>query len=480
MNNSFAEIHPELICEWSKNNDILPQDISYGSNKEVLWIGKCGHEWSAKVKSRSAGNGCPYCRGLRVLEGFNDVATICPSLISEWSDKNEMDIKEMTYGSSKKVWWKGECGHEWQASVKNRVNGSGCPFCSGNAVLRGFNDLQYKYPHIAKEWSEKNDLKPYQVLPNSNQKVWWKCKEGHEWKTVIAYRTSGAGCPICTNMRIISGVNDISITDPELAAEWSDKNISLSVKPVSRLSRKLYWWKCVKCGYEWEKSPYYRIHEADCPVCSNKVIVSGINDLATLRPEIASEWHSYRNMDLLPEMVGVNSSKMVWWHGKCGHDYRAKVIDRSSGSIPCKMCQKSFNEKYDREIAKYYLSNNQITYIEDEMEQIGLPLDLYIPSVRAAVIFQNKDYLSSYSVMREFVKNKACYNRRIRLVRIIGKDMVTQEKCISIVKQDNTREAVEVALNGLFEIIGLDMVVDLKKDEERIKQKYYNNVNMVV
>ncbi|WP_349126611.1 zinc-ribbon domain-containing protein, partial [Dorea longicatena] len=32
-----------------------------------------------------------------------------------------------TFGSNKKVWWKGTCGHEWQTSVKARSNGEKCP-----------------------------------------------------------------------------------------------------------------------------------------------------------------------------------------------------------------------------------------------------------------------------------------------------------------------------------------------------------------
>ena len=36
MNNSLAEVHPELITEWSeKNLPLTPDDITFGSNKKV-------------------------------------------------------------------------------------------------------------------------------------------------------------------------------------------------------------------------------------------------------------------------------------------------------------------------------------------------------------------------------------------------------------------------------------------------------------
>ena len=61
-----------------------------------------------------------------------------PVLAAEWSVKNgSLKPDEVSYGSSKKVWWKGKCGHEWQATVKNRnIRGSGCPYCSGNKVMK--------------------------------------------------------------------------------------------------------------------------------------------------------------------------------------------------------------------------------------------------------------------------------------------------------------------------------------------------------
>ena len=47
MNNSLAEVHPELVSEWSeKNLTLTPDDITFGSNKKVWWKGTCGHECS--------------------------------------------------------------------------------------------------------------------------------------------------------------------------------------------------------------------------------------------------------------------------------------------------------------------------------------------------------------------------------------------------------------------------------------------------
>jgi hypothetical protein len=102
------------------------------SGKTVWWICSNGHEWQAKIQNRNRGSGCPYCSGLRAITGETDLKTINPTLASEWNyDKNtNIQPTSVTKNSNKKVWWRCKYGHEWQASVNNRTNGRGCPYCS--------------------------------------------------------------------------------------------------------------------------------------------------------------------------------------------------------------------------------------------------------------------------------------------------------------------------------------------------------------
>ena len=167
MNNSLAEVHPELVSEWSeKNLPLTPDDITFGSNKKVWWRGACGHEWQTSVKAHSNGEKCPICSGARVIAGINDLATLEPLLAKQWSKKNKIKPTEVSIGSHKKVIWRCEKGHEWEAAVKSRtINRTGCPYCSHNKVLGGFNDLATLLPDIAAEWSDRNyPLLPTQVI----------------------------------------------------------------------------------------------------------------------------------------------------------------------------------------------------------------------------------------------------------------------------------------------------------------------------
>lgn len=100
------------------------------------------------------------------------------------------------------------------------------PYCGDRKVLKGYNDLRTTHPEIAREWNkERNgDLKPTNVITSSNKRVWWKCKEGHEWSGLIANRArrgkADPGCPYCSGRKVLAGFNDLAATHPGIAAMW--------------------------------------------------------------------------------------------------------------------------------------------------------------------------------------------------------------------------------------------------------------------
>ena len=142
----------------------------------------------------------------------NSLASVHPELIPEWSERNlPLTPDKITFGSNKRVWWKGACGHEWETSVKARSKGEKCPICSGARVIEGINDLATLKPLLAQEWSEKNELKPTEVSVASHKKIIWKCKHGHEWEASVKSRTvNGTGCPYCSHNKVLAGFNDLA------------------------------------------------------------------------------------------------------------------------------------------------------------------------------------------------------------------------------------------------------------------------------
>ena len=331
MNNSLAEVHPELVSEWSeKNLTLTPDDITFGSNKKVWWKGTCGHEWQTSVKARSNGEKCPICSGARVIAGINDLATLEPLLAKQWSKKNKIKPTEVSIGSHKKVIWRCKKGHEWEAVVKSRtINKTGCPYCSHNKVLAGFNDLATLLPDIAAEWSDRNyPLLPTQVTVFANRKAWWKCKDcGREWNTLISTRSGGSKCPYCSGYIFLKGFNDLQTTHPEIATEWSEKNLPLKPDEVNAKSRKNVWWRCDKCGNEWKSVINARVKGTVCPVCAEREVLAGYNDLATTDSQLLGEW-DYEKNKWKPTEVSRNSSKRAWWKCRHGHSWSMKINER--------------------------------------------------------------------------------------------------------------------------------------------------------
>lgn len=75
-------------------------------------------------------------------------------------EKNQGIIpEEISLASNKKVWWRCEKGHSWQATPNNRKSGTGCPYCANKKALSGYNDLASTYPSLINEWDyEKTEI----------------------------------------------------------------------------------------------------------------------------------------------------------------------------------------------------------------------------------------------------------------------------------------------------------------------------------
>ena len=197
-------------------------------------------------------------------------------LLQEWDyDLNvDIDIKTILAGSNKKVWWKCfKCGYKWQARIIDRVkNNNGCPACANKVLFVGHNDLASTYPDIAKEWhpTKNGNLTPKDVKATERKKVWWKCSNRHHYLQRIYLKTiRNCGCPICNNQQILVGYNDLATTYPEIAKEWNyEKNGNFKPEHIAPKSGKKVWWKCSKCGYEWQAVVEKRNKgKCGCPNC---------------------------------------------------------------------------------------------------------------------------------------------------------------------------------------------------------------------
>lgn len=183
------------------------------------------------------------------------------------------------------------------------------------------------------------------------------------------------------------------------------------------------WW-LGKCGHEWAAPINNRAGlKNGCPYCKNKKVLVGTNDLRTINPLLATEWHPILNK-INPEDVFSGTKTKVWWLGICGHEWQASVASRQKMKSGCPKCASGKNvSKAEKEIFNYIQSLT--TFLVDSSNRTAIrpqELDIYIPEKKLAIEF-NGTYWHSAELGRcsqdyHFKKWQLCEQKNIKLIQI--------------------------------------------------------------
>jgi hypothetical protein len=207
-----------------------------------------------------------------------------------------------------------------------------CALCTGRRIVSGFNSLADKAPWLIAEWDQEADQSytPWNVGPGSGRTGHWVCPTGHTYDAVFGNRVrQGSGCPFCAGIRRSVGTNDLATTHPDLAEMWDPAaNNTKTPSELSAGSEARVGWRCPH-GHAFIRTPMKLVQTRGlCPVCSGFMVCRGVNDLPTLRPDIAAEWNSQRNGTLKPTHFQPNSTVMAWWICPQGHELQMVIAFR--------------------------------------------------------------------------------------------------------------------------------------------------------
>lgn len=132
--NDLATRCPEAARLWDgERNGAEASQVAYGSKKKYWWRCDRGHRWQAAVYSLTlCASRCPVCAGRRADPGATDLAAQRPEVLALWDrEKNTVEPTQVTPGSHRRVWWRCEQGHSWQAMVFSvATGGRRCPICA--------------------------------------------------------------------------------------------------------------------------------------------------------------------------------------------------------------------------------------------------------------------------------------------------------------------------------------------------------------
>ena len=356
-NNKLSVKFPETIKQWhpTKNRNLQPDQISYGSIKKVWW--KCpihdDHEWEQSPNARTHTqtlSGCPHCAPAKSSKGEIRVLTELQYLFNIndvlWRDKThgaEIDI----YVPKFRIGIEYD-GYYWHKNKnKNDLKKNELLSKKGIIIFRVREELlnlQTKNDiTVNNRQLTKNDLnqlidkfknlldKPSHVKANKyiNQKDFINDKE---YKRFLSYLPKPP--PEYSILK----------THPFIADQWHPSlNGYLKPEYFGYGSHEKVWWKCPKGDeHEWKSTIKDRTNKkkkSGCPFCSG-LLVSEKNRLDLNSPKVAKQWHPTKNGSLKPEHVSFGSGKKVWWKCPKGddHEWEGRLSDRTIKDAGCPFC----------------------------------------------------------------------------------------------------------------------------------------------
>lgn len=145
--------------------------------------------------------------------------------------------------------------------------------------------------------------------------------------------------------KLVVGENDLASQCPKAAEMWSSKN-KLAPTEVFAGSGKKAFFVCPDCGQEFKATIQNVVRSVNggttgCPICAGKKIVLGINDLASMYPEIAAMWSS-KNKKSASEVAAGSGKKAIFVCPNCRKEFKAAICNVvhsvSSGTTGCYDC----------------------------------------------------------------------------------------------------------------------------------------------
>ncbi|SFQ36343.1 Probable Zinc-ribbon domain-containing protein [Butyrivibrio proteoclasticus] len=161
--------------DYEKNGDKRPENYFPNYEKEKFYW-HCNnttkyrpHSYRMTISARYYGQGCNICANRELLQGVNDLFTVCNDrgldLVEDWDYENNGDktpYNTIAGGRTEINWVCHKCGHHWTQSIHNRLRGYGCPACNTSRAEKLIQCILKKWKIPFKiEYSFTDNITPY-------------------------------------------------------------------------------------------------------------------------------------------------------------------------------------------------------------------------------------------------------------------------------------------------------------------------------
>ena len=352
---NFVSKYPDVAKEWhpTKNGDLRPYDLKYGSSAKVWWKCPVGHEYQATIRDRGpGGTKCPICRRRKTTSFpeqaiFYYVKKVFSDALNRYGEcfENSMEFDVFIPSLNTAIEYDGAAWHKSEEQYEREVKK--WKFCQDHQIrlirIKELNNLN---------WNDTAD-KTFQIpkfkrhnpqhLESIIEKLFEYLNVANRPVIDIEKDRNGILSYVC---KIENSLAEIR---PDVAAKWNHrKNQTLKPEMFSVSSNEKVWWFCSECGHEWESSINSMTREGryGCPICARAVsgqtfikgVVSKVGSLAETMPDLVKQWHPTKNGSLTPSDVTAGRFQPVWWLcDKCGYEWQSSPNNRKKG-VGCPCC----------------------------------------------------------------------------------------------------------------------------------------------
>lgn len=474
MRKFLHEAYPEIFAQLIRRDSDGISDykrLTTKNARKLLWKCDKGHEWETRVSHRTSGSGCPYCAGVRLVSGKspksqenprprnlqpNDFESLRPDLIRFWDFERNTNCSpsQISATSAMKVWWKCDKGHSTTTSVKAKADRKKGFYCS--ECLRETRVFLKDHPLSEELDAERNTLLSCgEVGIQSPSKLWWKCDKGHSWEASVKNRFYGRGCPACayevgTYWKRIE--KPLAETHPGVLSLWdAEENEKHGLDPsvLTAGSRLKAHWKCSK-EHTWtarvSKMKDSHAERFACPVCSNRVIIAGVNDFLTTHSHLATLTVVASDSDVL---LGPGSNELLTFKCDKGHVFKSRVSDQTrKHRRGCPMCSSSQGQ---RDIALWLNSLGVSTILNDRSRIRPKEIDILLPELNIAIeyngLYWHSDENPAITKNTHADKFELCRDAGLELVYVWEDDWTYRQEIVkeSILRRLGISQQVKIS-----------------------------------
>ena len=174
-----------------------------------------------------------------------------------WSDRNEKKPDDVALNSHKKFWFNCECGHTFESSLLNINKGNNwCPYCYNRKLCGNCDKCNEKsFASHSKSicWSDKNEIKPNEVLKGSEKKYYFNCDKCNHELLISLKKISSQGrwCSYCSHQKLCENKECSMCWDNSFASIERSKNLNdkiINPRMLFKSTNKKFDFDCDDCN----------------------------------------------------------------------------------------------------------------------------------------------------------------------------------------------------------------------------------------